>query len=287
MKKALDRITGLAAANFSYVVLAIMAFLFIFVMLIAASASDQAITIYTGKEGGGYAAKADEVRQRLEQRGVQATVEHKAGSDEITLASCQDEASIWIAQEDALYTREVRDGCLLVDVGVYGQEFAFLLFPPESRLSKLHNLGGEHTVFVDGLGSGSELFWRTIVGIELGDQGNKNEWANAQTETGDKRRIQSLAGRGLIDAVVLVRTPGSQDIKRLLSQGWKLGEFRDKDIDDLSYNGQPLYQRERVRVSFDERTARNDVYEVMSFIGTTPAVERDVELFDAILSALE
>lgn len=254
----------------------------------AAQDLPETITIYTGAEGGGYDARARVVAQRLEQRGVNVEIENMSGSDEITLAACRNDNSMWIAQKDALYVREIRDGCVLVDVGLYGDEVAAIFFPPDSRLDELSDLDSSHILLVDRLGSGTDLAWRTMVGIEQ-EHGRSNAWSEAQVDYGTIRRATSLATRGRIHAVMLVRRPNSPDFNLLTQQGWELGEFYDRDINDLQYGTQPLY--EAVDVDFTDEGGdrhRDDGYLIPSFIGTTEAIERNYpDLFDLMVGAVE
>ncbi len=253
-----------------------------------AQVSPPPITIYTGGEGGGYDARAQVLAQRLAQRGVETRIENMNGSDEITLAACRDPNSMWIAQIDALYVREMRDGCYLVELGLYGDESAAIFFPDGSRLNELSDLDETHTVLVDRIGSGSDLAWSTMVSIEQ-EHGRSNAWTNVTIEYGSVRRASALATRGTIDAVFLVRTPGSDDFTRLMQAGWDLGEMYDRDIDDLDYGAKPLYERVDLRlVNARGRADQERAYLVPSFIGTTEQIERNhPDLFDAMLGVTE
>lgn len=245
------------------------------------------VTIYAGAKNGGYDAAARTIAKRLSQRGIDANVENRAGSDDITLQACNNGSSIWISQIDALYTRELKDGCFLPSLSLYGEEKAVILFPPKSKLDELDDLSEKHTVFVDKVGSGSELFWRTIQDIEA-EHGRGSDWINASSETGDIRRLQALASRGKIHAAILVRKPNSADLAKLLKTGWAIGELYDRDINDLKYGDQPLYEGDKIRLEFDGKRYKGYGYTVRSFVGTTESVEtNNPDLFDAILGSLE
>jgi hypothetical protein len=252
-------------------------------MLCASIAVADPLTIYAGGKGGGYDAAAQSIAARLNQRGIDAVVENRGGSDDITLQACRNPNSVWIAQIGALYTREFKDGCYLPVIANYGDEVAVLMFAPGAKLDELSDLDAKHTVFVDKIGSGSELTWRTMVAIEK-EHGKSNAWTQATLETSDLRRATALAGRGLVHAALLVRKPNSPDIKRLLDQGWELGELYDRDINDLKFGAKPLYKATKVKIG----KQRGDGYIVPSFVGTTEAIERDsLDIFDALLGALE
>ena len=256
--------------------------------LLSLPAHADGVTIYTGAEGGGYDGKAREIAQRLEQRGLSPVIQNRKGSDDITLQACSsDNPAVWIAQKDALYKREIQDGCPLVDLVLYGKEYAMIFFPPESDQNELSDLSASDTVLIDRVGSGSELAWRNMAAIEK-EHGRGNEWSDAQTATKSVKRATSMASRGTVQAVFLVRTLNSADVTSLLEQGWELGEMYDRDINDLEWNGAPLYEAEKVTLTLNGKKAGKDwAYVIPSYIGTTAAVERgDEDTFEAILSAL-
>ncbi|TNE66816.1 MAG: hypothetical protein EP336_09365 [Rhodobacteraceae bacterium] len=252
-------------------------------MTLSSPSTAEPLTIYTGAKGGGYDAAAKTIAARLSQRGFDVIVENRNGSDDITLQACRNGFSVWIAQIDALYAREFKDGCYLPVVANYGEEVAALFFAPGAKLKDLGDIDGATTIFVDKVGSGSELTWRTMVAIEK-EHGRGDKWTEAQTETSDLRRATALANRGLVQAIILVRKPNSEDFARLIEQGWTLGDLKDKDIDDLKFGASSLYARTKIVIG----KAKGDGYLVPSFIGTTEAVEADMpEVFDALLGALE
>lgn len=258
-------------------------------LALPAIAQAETVLFYTGGEGGGYDAASRQIAQRLDQRGIEAEVVNRNGSDDITLQACNaDGPSMWIAQKDALWVREMQDGCSLVDLGIYGEEYAMLFFPPDSRNDELSHLSAGDSVLVDKVGSGSELTWRNMVAIEA-EHGGGDEWSQAAPVTQSPQRATSMASRGTIQAVFLVRTLQSDDVTALLSQGWDLGYMYDRDINDLQWNGAALYDAERVEIVRNgSRQDRDWAYVVPSFIGTTQSVERgNPDMFDAILSAVQ
>jgi hypothetical protein len=241
---------------------------FAFVLLLVTMAFAD-LTIATGKAGGGYDAAARTLEQRIKQRGTDAVVLNMNGSDEISLALCSGRAEIGFMQIDAIYARAL-EGCVLQPSGIYGVEKAFLLLPPKSKMDELSDLSEATRVLVDTVGSGSELFWRTIVRIENSDYGNKQAWSRAKMITEAAKTANTLADFGDIDAVLLVRKPESRDVTDLLDLGWKLGELWDKDIDDLKFNGKPLYEGSKIIMKTSNGAkAKNYVYDVRSYIVTT------------------
>lgn len=247
----------------------------------------QPINIATGKAGGGYDRRAQQIEQRLEQRGIVATTRNLNGSDEISLAVCAGRADLGIMQIDAIYARS-QEGCTVKPIAVYGVEYAVFLIPPRANISKLSHLTAADAVLVDTIGSGSDLFWRTIVRIETGEDGTGDEWAQARVINDPLELAQAAAEMGDISAVVLVRKPDSPDITRLLDLGWTLGEMWDRDIDDLQFNGAPLYASEKVSVVWGNRKARAYAYQIRSLIAAnTRIASGDRTTFAAITSAAQ
>jgi len=239
-------------------------------------AETKSVNIATGMQGGGYHTNSVKMAERLTQRGYTAvTVNPTNGSDAITLAACAGNADIWTAQIDAVYTRH-KEGCNLDPVADYGTEMAFILFPPKSKIDELSELTGSHRVAVDGIGSGTELFWKTIVSIEMGDNGDKDAWAKASPVESAPDMLNTMANFGDIHAAVLVRKPDSPHLKMLLDQGWILGYFWDRDIDDEIFNSLPLYTSEKVTVkNSNNKVQKNYIYNVRSFIGVSPKHKND------------
>lgn len=228
------------------------------------------LVIAGGVEGGKYDAYAKNMAVRMAQRGyTNITTTNNNGSDAITLQACNGKADIWIAQVDAIYTRH-QEGCVLTPVADYGTEYAMLFFPPNSDLNELTDLTENTTIAVDGIGSGTELFWKTIVGIEEGKDGSNNDWSKAKTAESSPEQLNTMANFGDIQAALLVRTTDSDAVAMLLEQGWTLGYLWDKDIDDQQFNNKALYEALKVKVVYDgSKEVKNWVYAVRSFIGVS------------------
>ena len=242
------------------------------------------VTIATGKSGGGYDKASQILSQRAKQRGIENNVVNYNGSDEISLALCQGKAQVGYMQIDAFYQR-AKDGCTLKAIANYGTEQAFILFPPKSKYDELGDLSEKDTVLVDTVGSGSELFARTIQKIEK-DEGNGSKWANFSMNT-DGLDIAPAAGEmGDVQAVIMVRKPNSPDMVRLLDLGWSLGELWDKNIDDLSFNGNPLYSSQKVTlIDSSGKKHKGYAYDVSSFVVVNSEIVKDKEVFGKIVAA--
>ena len=236
-----------------------------------AYAQDKAspVTIAAGMSGGGYDKFAKTMAQRMAQRGYDAvTVSNNNGSDAITLAACNAKADIWIAQVDAIYTR-YQEGCVLTPVADYGTEYAIMLVPPKSNIDELSDMTADDAVAVDGIGSGTELFWKTIVSIENGDEGSKDEWAKAKPVESSPEMLNTMANFGDIQAALLVRKLDNDQLDMLLNQGWKMVELWDKDINDREFNNLPLYESIEGTVNYTKGADENWVYAVRSFVGVS------------------
>ena len=80
-----------------------------------------------------------------------------------------------------------------------------------------------------------------------------------------QRKIRPRSGPRLMQA--RLRKPDSADVQALLGQGWVLGELWDRDINDLEFNGAPLYRSEKLKVPTPGgKTLKAWGYEVRSFI---------------------
>lgn len=259
-------------------------FLIALTLLIATPVMALDVNIATGKQGGGYDAAAKNLAQRLGQRGFDVTVENLDGSDAITLALCNGSAQVGIAQVDAVDARAA-EGCSLKPVGNYGEEVAVILFPPKSSLNELDDMGESQAILVDTIGSGTDLFWHTIVRIENSEDGNKSAWAKVKPVNEPIELAETSASFGDIDAVLLVRKLNSPDITNLLARGWRLGELYDKDINDYQFNGSSLYEPSRVQLRSPAGKARGYGYKVRSYYLTTQELASDRQAFATIAGA--
>ena len=242
-----------------------------------AIAQDKAapLTIAAGMQGGGYDQFAQNMAVRLAQRGYSAvTVTNNNGSDAITLAACNDKADVAITQIDAIFAR-FQEGCNLTPVADYGIEYAIILFPPKSDDYKLRHLTATDHVAVDGIGSGTELFWKTIVAIDNGDNGDKANWSKAVPVESSPDQLNTMANFGDIQAAILVRKTDSKDITMLLEQGWTIGEMWAGDIDNQQFNNKPLYESTEPKFVYSGGSVSNYAYAVRSFVVVSKAHATD------------
>lgn len=243
------------------------------------------LVIATGKVDGGYDTATTNLAQRLTQRGYDVETINMNGSDEITMALCSGMASVGLTQIDAIDARAA-EGCSLRPVGVYGDEMAVILFPPKSPHDELDDLDDSHSILVDTIGSGTDLFWRTAVRIENGEHGNQSDWAKAAPVNESIALADTMASFNEIDAVIMVRKSGSADLNTLLSRGWTLGELYDKDLNDYQFNGSALYESEKFRLKTPSGTHKEYGYIVRSFYVTTKELAKDRATFAVIAGAV-
>ncbi len=235
--------------------------------LTAAAASAQVVA--TGRDGGGYDARAEALVAQIRDGW---TVENFAGSEDIARAVCADnEMPVGIAQIDAMLVMQ-NEGCTLTPLGIYpAQEYAFIMFPPGGE-NELDDLNADNNVLIGEIGSGAALFWHTIVAIEEGDHGNSSNWAEMTPVYGPFSLANTQASMGSIDAVIMVTSPDAAIIQQLLTDGWEIGELDDKDIDDFQFGRGSLYERSSIEVDHPTRwrNINQDAVEVRSYwIGNT------------------
>ena len=231
----------------------------VFVAIMGVS-SVAAQSVAVGQEGRGYEERGLALVSQL--RGDWQTINF-AGSEDIARAVCGDISIpttssktleeldlnapvVGIAQIDALMTMQL-EGCKLLPLAEYpAQEYAFILFPPDSELDSLHDLNKNHRILVDTVGSGTSLFWNTIVRIEK-EYGNSSDWINAKSVNGLVSLGPAMASIGEIDAVLLVTSEDSKMVLNWLDNlDWVLGELNDSDINDMEFGRGSLYERETV-----------------------------------------
>lgn len=258
---------------------------FLAVLGAASMAQEVDLNIATGKKGGGYDKAAQTLAKQMTQRGYATTITNYNGSKEIALKVCSNQANMGWMQIDALYALE-QEGCMLNVVANYGTEYAIMFVPAGSDVDELSDLDSKSTVIVDTTGSGSELWWDTVVGIEKGDDGSKDSWADAKVLR-DTKFLQAfaLAKKNGVSAVIMVAKPDSDNAKRFLKAGWTTAELYDKDINDLQYNSGPLYESVEFDVgSYDVGIVKNWGYKVESFIAVNEYVVDNSDLYDDLLN---
>lgn len=243
--------------------------------------------IAVGQEGRGYEAFGKKMVERLNGK-LPASIENYEGSDAISRAVCDGAAQVGIMQIDAIYARQ-KEGCSLRVVGTYGTEYAYMLVPPGSSIDELHDLAAGNKILVDTVGSGTDLFWNTIVGIETGPQGNKSSWSQATSINDPVFLAPSMADLGEIDAVLIVGTTKSKDVKELIDAGWELAAIDDKDINDEVFNGSSLYPREDAEIDgtggWLSGNESNTSYAIRSFVVVGSELAADRRAFADVAQA--
>jgi len=239
------------------------------------------VVIGAGKEGRGYDKWAKDIAAAFSQRGQEAVVQNFAGSDEITLSICSDKVTFGPAQKDAAYQRAM-EGCELMELWTYpSEEYIFLMVPPDSNIDELEDLTSSSKIATDAAGSGSDFTLRQLRRIELGEEGNKSDWANAAIENRSLKSAMGLGAGGKLDAVFFVGSRGSDDVKFFLKNGWEPVEVYDKDLNDLAFNGKPLYEGDDIIVPDYGKVY---TYRVDTFIYGKELAGNQQELFESVMA---
>ena len=248
--------------------------------LFAGAAIAEPVSIGAGKEGRKYDKWAQDIASAFTQRGTEASVINFTGSDEITLGLCSDKVAFAPAQQDAAYQRAM-EGCELLELWTYpSEEYMFLLVPPKSDIDELEDLTETSKVATDLAGSGSDFTLRQLRRIEQGDEGSKDDWSKLQIDNRSLKSAMGLGAGGKLDAVFIVADTGSADLAFFLKNGWTAVEVYDKDLNDLEYNGQSLYEGEDVRIN----GSKVYTYRVKTFIYGKELPAATQELFESVMS---
>lgn len=232
-------------------------------------ASEKAINIFTGVEGGGYDTFTQSLMKELDVA-FDISYTNLDGSSDIADAICNNATpSFGPAQVDALYVN--RDSCDFQIIGKYPlQEYAMILFPPNSDMDELSDLDENSKIAVDSKGSGTGLFVRNIMNIEK-EHGRGNDWSNAEIVEVIPELLDVGAEAGEFQAVIFVTSTNSKTVLGLIESGWELGSLYDKDINDQQFNGRNLYEYEEVEFEFPGlwNDLSADAYTVQTYIITS------------------
>ena len=76
-------------------------------------------------------------------------------------------------------------------------------------------------------------------------------------------------------------SPSSTDLAFFLKNGWELAEVYDKDLNDLEFNGQPLYEGQKVNI---QGAGKVYTYKVKTFIFGKELNEEQQELFESVMA---
>lgn len=249
-------------------------------LLMCGAALAEPVTVGAGKAGRGYDKWAQDIASAFTQRGAPATVVNFTGSDEITLGICSDKVDFAPAQQDAAYQRAM-EGCELLPLWTYNsEEYMWLLVPPKSDIDELEDLTSSSKVATDLAGSGSDFTLRQLRRIEQGEEGSKDEWSKMQIDNRSLKSAMGLGAGGKLDAVFLVGSSASADLGFFIKNGWTAVEVYDKDINDLEFNGEPLYEGGDVGVT----NYKVWTYQVKTFIYGKELPAETQEVFESVMS---
>ena len=213
-----------------------------FAFALSSASFAEPIVVGAGKAGGGYDKWSQDIAKAFTQRGVPAVVTNFTGSDEITLGICSDKVLFAPAQQDAAYQRAM-EGCELLPLWTYSsEEYMWLMVPPNSDIDELEDLTSSSKVATDLAGSGSDFTLRQLRRIEQGEEGSGNDWSKMQIDNRSLKSAMGLGAGGKLDAVFFVGTASSANLDFFLKNGWTPVEVYDKDLNDLTFNGEALYE---------------------------------------------
>jgi TRAP-type uncharacterized transport system substrate-binding protein len=231
-----------------------------------AATATTTVRLAAASQGGGYDGAMRNLQAQMNRQGdsFDVTVQNLDGSEAIVNALCSGLADFGPAQKDAYRA----GGCDLRPVGVYGAEYTQIFFPPGSRYDELSDLDGSHTILVGNIGSGAALTWDTMVSIETGEHGNNSDWSQVAPLYESPDSAEGYAATGEIDAVFIVAKQDHPVVTRLMAAGWEPGWVEDKDVNDLEFNGAPLYNR--VSLDYEGFWSSREVYEVQTIYLVSP-----------------
>lgn len=220
-----------------------------FGLMAAVSALAEPVVVGAGKAGRGYDDWAQGISSAFNQRGLATSVLNFTGSDEISLGICKDAVTFAPVQQDAAYQRSM-EGCELLELWTYpSEEYMFLMVPPKSDIDELEDLTAASKVATDLAGSGSDFTIRQLRRIEQGEEGNGSEWSKLQVDNRSLKSAMGLGTAGKLQAVFFVGAKSSPDLAFFLKNGWVPVEVYDKDLNDLEFNGQSLYEGGKVDIA--------------------------------------
>ena len=214
------------------------------VAMFATGAMAQSVAV--GQEGLGYERRGMALTDRLSDW---ESVTNFSGSEDIARAVCEnpDETPVGIVQVDAIWLME-QEGCTLRILGDYpAKEYAFVLFPPGSPYNEFDDMKSGSKIYVNEEGSGTSLFWDVINQIEA-EHGNGSSWTEAEAVRDSFVFAQSMGETGEFDIMLVVGDPNSSVVHDLIAAGWKTGELKDKDFNDMSFRRGSLYTKENVLI---------------------------------------
>lgn len=213
-------------------------------LLLASPAMAADITLCAGKAGGGYDGLMQTIGAELVNKGNNVTVLNLAGSEDILNALADGKCSYGPAQKDVSYLMTKQNPALAVKdtpILVLYNEAMTLVCSKESGYDELSDIKAGDGIIVDTIGSGSALTWETMVGIEK-EFGNGSSWAQATPEYSALDEAGAALSLGTAKCAFGVGKAPIDWASQMEDLGGVVSEVYDKDINDLEFNGQSLYE---------------------------------------------
>ncbi len=202
------------------------------------------ITLCAGRAGGGYDGLMQTIGAELSKKGENVTILNLGGSEDILNALADGKCSYGPAQKDVSYLLTKQNPALAVKdtpITVLYNEAMTLVCSKASGYDELSDIQEGDTIIVDAIGSGSALTWETMVGIEK-EFGSGDSWSKATPEYTPLDEAGAALGLGTAKCAFGVgKAPidWATDIEKL---GGVVSEVYDRQLNDLLYNGIPLYE---------------------------------------------
>lgn len=201
------------------------------------------VVLCSGKPGGGYDSLMKEIGNELSRQGHSVQILNLNGSEDIINHLNAGKCHYGPAQKDIHYRKFKQDSSVTSSVvprSPLYTEALTLVCSKNSRYDELSDIREGDTVIVDTIGSGSALTWETLVAIEK-EFGNGSSWSKAIPEYTPLDEAAGALELGVAKCafgVGKVPINWASDIEK---QGGRISWIYDKDINDLEYNGGPLY----------------------------------------------
>lgn len=228
------------------------------------------VTLCGGAEGGGYDTIMRRIGNELEKRGHKVNIRNLGGSEDILNEINNGSCDYGPAQKDIHFKMKSKMTGTL-PVSLLYEEVMLLVCTKNSGYDELSDIKEGDIILTDVIGSGSALTWETMVQIE-NEVGNKSPWSRARVD--NTTPLSSASGKmslGDVKCAFGVNKLSKDNWAGTLEkQGHVVSWIYDKHLDDLEYNGSPLYNSVRIprgvyKTKFDTYTVPAVLFQSMKF----------------------
>lgn len=208
----------------------------------------ETVTLAAGAPGGGYDNLMKKISSELTNRGHTVVIKNLGGSEDILSCLDSGQCDYGPAQKDIYYLMNKQNAGLssgVTPLDILYREAMTLACSEESGIDELEDISADNTIIIDKLGSGSALTWSNMVSIEK-EFGNGSSWASAKTVFKPLDEAGADIALGNADCAFGVGKVPSTWAKNLEERGLTISYIYDKDLNDLIFNKQPLYNSYRI-----------------------------------------